>query len=308
MEQAGQEESVLMIFSVRIMRSLLLLFLLPFCHAWLGSSMHVTTASWRFHHHTYTYQGTLYAGVDIVPVGCDEDSITKAAAFMVDAFWLGTKRQRVENDHDHDDDEISNDARLRLVEDQTLDLNDKYGERMGNRILPSLLLQAVDNGETVGLVGLEVSLLDRSKPDILSPKLAEEMLKTAIASLGPKQRRQYKDSPATQLAEELLSSSANVQAVCSLCNLAISPKARRKGIAMELCKFAEKVVQEELEGYDSIFLKVESDNDAARRLYEEKLGYQHEYTIDSATALRADARAGSFTETQKETLILSKAL
>jgi ribosomal protein S18 acetylase RimI-like enzyme len=77
---------------------------------------------------------------------------------------------------------------------------------------------------------------------------------------------------------------------------------------MELCKFAETVVQEELEGYDAIFLKVESDNDAARKLYEEKLGYQPAYTIERATALRADAKAGSFNETQKEALILSKAL
>jgi ribosomal protein S18 acetylase RimI-like enzyme len=287
------------------------LVLLPFvCQAWLGrpSVLHVTmAASWRFHHaNTPKKPGALCAGVDIVPVGCDEDSINKAAAFMVEAFWLGTKRQMVESNGNADDDEISNDARSRLVKDQALDLNDKYGERMGNRILPSLLLQAVDdNGDTVGLVGLEVSLLDRSKPNILSPKVAEEMLKSAVASLGPKQRRQYKDSPASQLAQELLS---NVQAVCSLCNLAISPTARRRGIAMELCKFAETVVQEELDGYDSIFLNVESDNDAARRLYEEKLGYKHEYTIDSATALRADPKAGSFIETQKGALILSKVL
>jgi hypothetical protein len=145
----------------------------------------------RRFHPASTNQDALYAGIDIVPVGCDEQSINRAATFMVEAFWLGTKRQMVEGSNgndDVDDENISNDARSRLVKDQAFDLNEKYGERMGNRILPSLLLQAVDytNGETVGLVGLEVSLLDRSKPDILSPKLSEEMLKNAIASLGPK--------------------------------------------------------------------------------------------------------------------------
>jgi len=240
--------------------------------------------------------------LEIVASTGDEKSIVEAANFMVDAFWLGSPRQLVPVQ-----DEIiavSDSIRDRLVEEQDLDLTAKYGERMGKRLLESQFLAARDSvsGKILGVVGMEVSLLDRSKEDILTAEESESMLKNAVSSLGPKQRRQYKDSSANQLAEELLS--PDTEAVCCLSNLAVSPDARRRGVAVKLCQEVERIAKEW--GYDSVFLKVETENEAARRLYEDKMKYSLEYKIDAAKATRVNVDTGSFDDFEAETLILTK--
>ena len=97
-----------------------------------------------------------------------------------------------------------------------------------------------------------------------------------------------------------------MKAVCFLSYLTVLPSERRKGIAAKLCDETERLAKEWQ--YDSIFLKVEDDNIAARELYEQKIGYELEYTIESATALRLDLEAGSFVEIEKDTLVFVKDL
>jgi GNAT superfamily N-acetyltransferase len=194
-----------------------------------------------------------------------------------------------------------------LYEEQVLDLTTKYGERMGKRLLDSCFLAAIDkeSGDILGVVGVETSLLDRGKGDILSQGKAENMLKDAVATLGPKQRRLYKDSSVTEIAQELLP--PDLQLISCLSNLAVSPNARRRGIAATLCAEAERIVASEWK-FGSLFLKVESENAAARHLYEQKLGYKLEYTIDSAPAIRIDVDAGCFIQSEASTLVLAKTM
>jgi hypothetical protein len=244
--------------------------------------------------------------LDILVSKGDEKSLSEAANFMVDAFWLSTGRLLIPIQDDKEV-SVSDVTRRNLYEDQVLDLTSKYGERMGKRLLDSCLLTAIDkeSGDILGVVGLETSLLDRGKEDILSPEQAESMLKNAVAVLGPKQRRLYKDSSVNEIAQELLP--PDLQLIACLSNLAVSPNARRRGIAAKLCAEAERVVASEWK-FDSLFLKVESENLAARQLYEEKLGYNLEFTIDSALAIRIDVDAGCFIESQASTLLLAKSI
>lgn len=244
--------------------------------------------------------------LDILVSKGDEKSLSEAAAFMVDAFWLSSGRLLIPTQDDGQV-SISDATRRNLYEEQVSDLTAKYGERMGKRLLVSCLLTAIDkeSGDILGVVGVETSLLDKSKEDILSQGKAETMLKDAVATLGPKPRRLYKDSTVAEISQDLLP--PDLQLISCLSNLSVSPNARRRGIAATLCAEAERVAASEWK-FDSIFLKVESENAAARHLYEQKLGYKVEYTIDSAPAIRIDVDAGCFIESKASTLVLVKTI
>mmetsp|Transcript_7452 Transcript_7452/g.9683 ORF Transcript_7452/g.9683 Transcript_7452/m.9683 type:complete len:293 (+) Transcript_7452:118-996(+) len=240
--------------------------------------------------------------IEIVTNARQPDDILRAAEFMVDAFWIGSSRQ-LTTPVSFDD--ITDAARTKLVEQQVFDFTSKYGERMGQRMCDSLLLEAKDSetGSLLGVVGLEVTLLGNG--DIISAETAEIMLKNAVASLGPKQRREYKNASVQQIATELLP--PDVSAVCCLSNLAVSPAARRRGVALELCQQLECIVQQI--GFEHLTLKVEKDNEAARRLYEEKLSYvqQHDQ-VSGGMALRANPTTGDFEEIAVDSIILTKPL
>ena len=184
---------------------------------------------------------------------------------------------------------------------------------MGKRKLDALIVVASEQAdgkdnvltadEMLGLVTLEVRLLNTN--GLLSADESEFMLTKAVSSLGPKQRREYKDASVLDIARELLP--PEVTAVCSLSNLCTSPKARRRGIAAKLCYEAERLAKEEL-SFDEIFLRVEVENEAARKLYEDKLGYQRKFEAVSAGALRVDAQRGGFVEIESDIVVMSKKL
>lgn len=249
--------------------------------------------------------------VQLTPLNGSESTIGNAARFMVDAFWLQSPQQLVQGDPSS----VSDSARASLASVQADDLTSKYGERMGARKLDAIMLAALDGGDAgdgslssadnvQGLVTIEVRLLDKQK-DILSADASEFMLTQAVASLGPKQRREYKNASVIDIANNLLP--PDICAVCSLSNLCVSPLARRKGVAGKLCNGAELLAKEEL-GFDEMYLRVEASNDAAKRLYEEKLGYERVFEVASANALRVDGDSGSFVEIESDIVVLKKKL
>ena len=275
-------------------RALLAFTILSFGEAWL-----VGNPSYKRRVGT-SFFATVSNDVDTYVLEGDEKSIQQAAAFMFDAFWIGDTRVQQGSGS------LSEGTKSNLVNEQAQDFTAKYGERMGKRLLESCLVVAADadSRETLGLVSLEVSLLDRNQQDIMPNDAAESLLKNTVASLGPKQRREYKDSTAVEIANDLLPTEQ--EAVCCLSNLAISPSARRRGIAMKLCADAEELAKGE--DFDMMYLKVEKDNEPALRLYQDKLGYEQVFLQERAPAMRLDLDQGTFEESRADTLILAKKL
>ena len=248
--------------------------------------------------------------VKLTPLDGSEASVISAAKFMIDSFWLQSPQQLVEGGGDPST--ISDATKSSLTNIQADDLLSKYGERMGKRKLDALIVVASDGNsdatllteeDILGLVTIEVRLLNSN--DLLSADESEFRLTQAVASLGPKQRREYKDASVLDIARELLP--PEVSAVCSLSNLCTSPKARRMGIAAKLCNEAERLAKEEL-CFDEIYLRVESENEAAKKLYEEKLGYKLKSEASNAAALRVDAERGGFVEIESDIVVMSKKL
>jgi GNAT superfamily N-acetyltransferase len=243
------------------------------------------------------------SAVKIVLCEGDEASIQLVSDLMIDAFWLNSPQKRVVDDQAP----VSDAIRSKLVNVQHSDLMDKYGERLGKRVLASSLFLAFDqeSNDVLGAACIDVCLLDTTTEQIIPGERSEAMLKNAVASLGPKQRREYKDSSVEEIAAALLP--PNVQAVCCLSNLVVGPNARRKGVAKKLCSEAERVASAEW-GYRELLLKVEADNGAARTLYENKLGYSVKYINPESPSLRVNAAVGTFVEVPSDTFILSKAI
>jgi ribosomal protein S18 acetylase RimI-like enzyme len=237
---------------------------------------------------------------DVAPVELvasdNEGFLNMAGAFLVDSFWLNSQH------HQLGDEDISADARIGLIVEQCADLQEKYGERMGKRLMNACVFGALDpeTKDMLGVATLKATLL--IKDDILDAEKAEVIAKNAVASLGPKQRRLYKDASIETIATELLS--PDTKAVCVLSNLAVSAQARRRGVAKTLCEEAEALARDW--GYNEIHLLVESENTPARKLYQDKLGYKTAFTKKSAVAMRADIKSGTFTETKADTLLLAK--
>jgi hypothetical protein len=229
-----------------------------------------------------------------------EGFLNMAGSFLVDAFWLNSAHHQLGAANVA----ISDKARTNLIIEQCADLQDKYGAIMGKRLLNCAVVGALDHEsrEMLGVVTVKVSILE--KEDVLESERAEALLKNAVASLGPKERRQYKDAPPSIIAKELLS--PDTTTVCILSNLAVSPNARRRGIAKILCAEVEALAKDW--GYEEMVLLVESANTPARELYQGKLGYNLKFTKEAEPALRVDPNAGEFIETEEETMVLSKKL
>jgi ribosomal protein S18 acetylase RimI-like enzyme len=164
-----------------------------------------------------------------------------------------------------------------------------------------VILEAADDDSTsdmLGLVTVEVRLLDSISKAILNAERSELMLTNAISSLGPK--REYKDSSVIDVANALLP--PEITAVCSFSNLCVSPNARRRGVARRLCEEAE-LLGKEL-GFGEMHLCVESENTAAKALYV-KLGYETKFET-KGKSLRVDSNAGAFNEVDAEIVIMTK--
>lgn len=234
----------------------------------------------------------------------DLSAMQAAASFMVDSFWLSSPQQLVLTGPE--DGSVTVESRKSLVEIQAEDLMDKFGERLGKRMLDASLITALDDktDEMVGIVGVEVRLLDKSDGSIWGPVASSDKIKNAVASLGPKQRRQYKDATVQVIAAELLP--PELETIALLSNLSVSPKARRQGLAQRLCEKVELVARSW--GYSELYLKVEAENEAARALYEQKMRFREVGIMKDAPAIRVDAKQGEFVEIPADTLVLSKSI
>lgn len=230
-------------------------------------------------------------------VSDDVRFLNAAGAFLVDSLWLGSDHHRLDESVG-----IADDARMNLVVEQCADLQERYGERMGKRLANASVLGALDaeTKELIGLATLKETLLMNN--ELIESEKAEVIARNAVAALGPKERRLYKDATIATIATELLS--LNAKSVCVLSNLSVGKKARRRGIARALCDEVEALAQKW--GYSDVHLLVESENTAARSLYEGQLGYKVVATQKEAPALRVDVQNGKFAETQADTLILAK--
>eukprot|EP00536_Pseudo-nitzschia_multiseries_P010515 jgi/Psemu1/307360/fgenesh1_kg.323_\ len=196
------------------------------------------------------------------------------------------------------------DARLNLIVEQAADLQEKYGERMGRRLANACVIGALDENtkELIGVATLKETLMINN--EILEPEKSEAIAKNAVAALGPKQRREYKSASIAKIAEELLS--PETKAVCVLSNLAVGKNARRRGVARVLCNEVDALADDWK--FKEVHLLVESENNAARTLYEKKLGYELVYTNVAAPALRVDFDTGAFLQVKQDTLVMAKQL
>lgn len=228
-----------------------------------------------------------------------EGFLNAAGSFLVDAFWLGSEHFMLEENV-----EMTPDARMNLIVEQAADLQEKYGERMGRRLANACVVGALDEEtkELIGLATLKETLMINN--NVVESEKAEAIAKNAVASLGPKQRREYKSAPIAKIADELLS--PDTKGVTILSNLAVSKKARRKGVARALCDEIEALSGDW--GFSEVHLLVESENKAARTLYENKLGYELVATNVAAPALRVDFETGSFVQIDQDTLVMAKQL
>lgn len=238
-------------------------------------------------------------------IDSDDVFLNQASDFMLSNFW-GV--------------DSSSDGSSSLKSEILNDLREKYGERMGKRLLKSVILNASDDKDDknnlIGMLCLEVSLLhepntlEDEATKILSSTNAETLLKNTVANLGPKQRRQYKDFPLIDLVTELL---PEYRAIVLLSNLCVSKDARGKGVAFSLCKYAEESLNGDSsswngeEDFNEIYLKVEESNESAVNLYKSKLMYTEVPGAGGEdTAMRAEGN--EFVEVDSKVLYLKKGL
>merc|ERR1712194_432439 len=125
----------------------------------------------------------------------------------------------------------------------------------GRRLANACVIGALDEEtkELIGLATLKETLMINN--DVVESEKAEVIAKNAVAALGPKQRREYKNAPISKIAEELLS--PDTKAVCVLSNLAVGKKARRKGVARAICDEIEALADDW--GFGEVHLLVESE-------------------------------------------------
>jgi len=227
--------------------------------------------------------------------GVDDSILNQAALFMLHSFW---------NIEESDVSESSP-----LFSPQKADLEVLFAERLGKRRLNSaLVLARSSDGSLSGMIGVEVSLWDREEKKILSYIQSEDMLNNAIASLGPKQRREYKDASLRDLVEQLPALGGKFEVVAVLANLAVSPKFRGSGLGKELCRQIESILIDRwdpIAGPNQIFLNVERENKAAVGLYT-KLGYEEMNIDKTSTTLRVDLATSSFVDHPCEMITLRK--
>jgi ribosomal protein S18 acetylase RimI-like enzyme len=300
---------------------------------------------------------------------CNNDLLERVAEFLVNAYWLGTPRVWVNGAfdvttvpqrgglpyYDNPSHRWSGERLQLLIRQQAADLAAKFSgqsRRMAPQSwLQSTLLMATTNtnqhhyaatsghATLVGVVCVQELLLDRDRGVLLSVEESHQVLRQIWGSLPRLTQRHHASSSATRLWPSLVSTRspyASLVPVSVLCNLAVAPSMRRRGVARALCVAAYNVARHRLysatrSGNEQqrlstafstsfvlprspnstgpfppppqLMLKVERDNASALALYK-ALGYQPYSRISNDPALRLDAVQGILVPVQVESYLL----
>uniref|UniRef100_A0A7S4KAF5 WW domain-containing protein n=1 Tax=Guillardia theta TaxID=55529 RepID=A0A7S4KAF5_GUITH len=197
-----------------------------------------------------------------IRVSDDYKVIEDCAAFFLDSFWEHSTSMGPQT--------FDAAQKRELLECQRQDLQERYGKLVGERKLKSsLLLVQGNNGMIQACCGIEVSVVDKEDITVLSRERGENMLKGGLSALGGRARNELRKAPLIEVANAVLPENYGLIPVLS--NLAVSERSRGSGLGRRLCQECESIVKSW--GFREIFLLVEEQNVAARKLYE-SLGYQ----------------------------------
>lgn len=172
------------------------------------------------------------------------------------------------------------------------DMADRYSDRgVAPQLRSTLLVAAEDNGEPLGVCGLEVCLQTPTQEGpgaLVGGQDAARILeiieeKELLAETMAEQFNRVESDPTPEPVRRPV-----------MANLAVLPAARRRGVARALCAKTEALVEEW--GFDELLLLVDELNGPARTLYE-KLGY--ELTGDTFDGSVMRPGAGSIEETSR---------
>lgn len=238
---------------------------------------------------------------------CSDHVLKLAAEFLVDNFWLGSPRQWLRSSptaHHHTG--ATPYARNRLIRRQINDFTDQYfaapideEHALRHRHWKSCFVWASYENRPLGFLAMNVLLLETATGTILSPDQSAFLLADAMTTLRPARRKLYQFASLHTLVRDVL---PDFTVICYVSNVAVAPESRRLGVAQQLCTAAEDVARES--GFTAMHLKVESENAAARTLYERKMGYTVAYTKDKDVGFRLDLRTGTLVETKVKAFIL----
>jgi len=230
------------------------------------------------------------ASYEISKAKGNEKELSEAAAFFVESFWkAGTTTDALE---------LSGLERKQLVQQQTADMEARYGDLVGARRLQSSLFVARDaDGAIGGIVGVEAAMVDMVEQQVLTRAAGEALFANEFASMGARERSIYRKMPLDELCEELL---PEYKIFGLLANLAVAPSSRRTGLARQLCERCDEATA----GWDlpAISLQVEECNAAARGLYE-AVGYTEIFRDEKNAALRLNPDSDELLTTVPSPLI-----
>eukprot|EP01031_Cornospumella_fuschlensis_P034798 gene34798-42139_t len=171
-------------------------------------------------------------GVDIREA--ENSDIPNVASFLANTMYSGT---------------VPVGQRKELTRLEQQDLVERYSEKLGKRVFPSVLLLLEVNNKLAGCVGLDCQYLDKQSRQLRKIQYYEEQ------------------NPQMEVA-------------IVLANLAVSPDQRKKGYGRLLLKSCEAYAEEW--GFKEIHLLVNADNTPAQKLYLSQ-GYKLLYTDNCGT-------------------------
>ena len=135
---------------------------------------------------------------------------------------------------------LSGAQRKALEEEQTRDMEDRYGKLLGDRTLKSALVVMRDaGGQIEGCCGIELAVADTDAFQPLKRSEGEKMLKGGLAALGGRARNELRGKPVQFVAASVLPEGYALIPVLS--NLAVREESRGRGLARLLARRCEVI-------------------------------------------------------------------
>ena len=135
---------------------------------------------------------------------------------------------------------LSGAQRKALEEEQTRDMEERYGKLLGDRTLKSALVVMRDaGGQIEGCCGIELAVADTDAFQPLKRSEGEKMLKGGLAALGGRARNELRGKPVQFVAASVLPEGYALIPVLS--NLAVREESRGRGLARLLARRCEVI-------------------------------------------------------------------